>query len=109
MDEVGFMVRSIFGEGAIDVLPVGNVRMEAWWLVASSSGDVGLCSGQTAAHAVAPDLAIVLDTACWVKIFDYGATNSLPRSLLRLNPALLLFADNTADSILVLQEAELTF
>lgn len=29
MDEVGFMVRSISGEGAIDVLPVGNVRMAA--------------------------------------------------------------------------------
>ena len=29
MDEVGFMVRSIFREGAIDVLPVGNVRMAA--------------------------------------------------------------------------------
>lgn len=27
MDEVGFMVRSIFREGAIDVLSVGNVRM----------------------------------------------------------------------------------
>lgn len=27
MDEVGFMVRSISREGAIDVLPVGNVRM----------------------------------------------------------------------------------
>lgn len=29
MDEVGFMVRSISREGAIDVLPVGNVRMAA--------------------------------------------------------------------------------
>ena len=29
MDEVGFMVRSISREGAIDVLPVGSVRMAA--------------------------------------------------------------------------------
>ncbi len=29
MDEVGFMVRSISREGAIDVLPIGNVRMAA--------------------------------------------------------------------------------
>src|SRR5690606_12928564 len=29
MDEVGFMVRSISADGAIDVLPVGNVRMAA--------------------------------------------------------------------------------
>ncbi|MDP0646885.1 hypothetical protein Q8G25_29445, partial [Klebsiella pneumoniae] len=29
MDEVGFMVHSISREGAIDVLPVGNVRMAA--------------------------------------------------------------------------------
>ncbi|VEB86944.1 exoaminopeptidase [Citrobacter koseri] len=29
MDEVGFIVRSISSEGAIDVLPVGNVRMAA--------------------------------------------------------------------------------
>ncbi|HCM1915932.1 TPA: aminopeptidase [Salmonella enterica subsp. salamae serovar 28:r:e,n,z15] len=173
MDEVGFMVRSISGEGAIDVLPVGNVRMAArqlqpvrittreeckipglldgerngnevsglrvdigarsydeviqagirpgdrvtfdsafqvlphqrvmgkafddrlgcylliallreWhdaelpaeiWLVASSSEEVGLRGGQTAARAVAPHLAIVLDTACWAKNFDYGAAN----------------------------------
>lgn len=173
MDEVGFMVRSISGEGAIDVLPVGNVRMAArqlqpvrittreeckipglldgersgnevsglrvdigarsydeviqagirpgdrvtfdsafqvlphqrvmgkafddrlgcylliallreWhdaelpaeiWLAASSSEEVGLRGGQTAARAVAPDLAIVLDTACWAKNFDYGAAN----------------------------------
>lgn len=29
MDEVGFMVRSVSREGAIDVLPIGNVRMMA--------------------------------------------------------------------------------
>ncbi|MEX3020134.1 aminopeptidase [Kluyvera sp. STS39-E] len=173
MDEVGFIVRSISREGAIDVLPVGNVRMAArqlqpvristrearkipglldgercgndvgalrvdigaqsydevinvgirpgdrvtfdttfqalphqrvmgkafddrlgcylliallreWhdvalpaevWLVASSSEEVGLRGGQTAACAVAPDVAIVLDTACWAKNFDYGAAN----------------------------------
>ncbi|ENM2866360.1 aminopeptidase [Citrobacter koseri] len=173
MDEVGFIVRSISSEGAIDVLPVGNVRMAArqlqpvrittredskipglldgerngnevgalrvdigarsydeviqagvrpgdrvtfdsvfqvlphqrvmgkafddrlgcyllimllreWhdaalpaevWLVASSSEEVGLRGGQTAARAVAPDIAIVLDTACWAKNFDYGAAN----------------------------------
>ena len=173
MDEVGFIVRSISREGAIDVLPVGNVRMAArqlqpvrittreeskipglldgdrsgnevnalrvdigarsyeevlqagvcpgdrvtfdttfqvlphqrvmgkafddrlgcylliallreWhnailpcevWLVASSSEEVGLRGGQTAARAVAPDEAIVLDTACWAKNFDYGAAN----------------------------------
>lgn len=173
MDEVGFIVRSISAEGAIDVLPVGNVRMAArqlqpvrittreeskipglldgertgsdvstlrvdvgahsydeviqagirpgdrvtfdtsfqvlphqrimgkafddrlgcyllvtlmreWhdaelpaevWLVASSSEEVGLRGGQTAARAVEPDLAIVLDTACWAKNFDYGAAN----------------------------------
>lgn len=173
MDEVGFIVRSISAEGAIDVLPVGNVRMAARelqpvrittrdeskipglldgerhgnevsalrvdigarsydeviqagvhpgdrvtfdtpfqvlphqrvmgkafddrlgcyllvallrechaaelpaevWLVASSSEEVGLRGGQTAARAVAPDIAIVLDTACWAKNFDYGAAN----------------------------------
>ncbi len=173
MDEVGFIVRSISSEGAIDVLPVGNVRMAArqlqpvrittreeskipglldgersgndvsalrvdigarsydevvqagvrpgdrvtfdttfqvlphqrvmgkafddrlgcylliallreWhsselpcevWLVASSSEEVGLRGGQTAARAVAPDVAVVLDTACWAKNFDYGAAN----------------------------------
>ncbi|MBJ3589737.1 aminopeptidase [Salmonella enterica subsp. enterica serovar Saintpaul] len=173
MDEVGFIVRSVSSEGAIDVLPVGNVRMAArqlqpvrittreeskipglldgersgndvsalrvdigarsydevvqagvrpgdrvtfdttfqvlphqrvmgkafddrlgcylliallreWhsselpcevWLVASSSEEVGLRGGQTAARAVAPDVAVVLDTACWAKNFDYGAAN----------------------------------
>ncbi|EGE4655458.1 aminopeptidase [Salmonella bongori serovar 40:z35:-] len=173
MDEVGFMVRSISTAGAIDVLPVGNVRMAArqlqpvrittreeckipglldgdcngnevsglrvdigarscdevieagvrpgdrvtfdsafqvlphqrvmgkafddrlgcylliallreWhdvelpaeiWLVASSSEEVGVRGGQTATRAVVPDLAIVLDTACWAKNFDYGAAN----------------------------------
>ncbi|EFW8108060.1 aminopeptidase [Shigella sonnei] len=173
MDEVGFMVRSISREGAIDVLPVGNVRMAARqlqpvrittreeckipglldgdrqgndvsamrvdigarsydevmqagirpgdrvtfdttfqvlphqrvmgkafddrlgcyllvtllrelhdaelpaevWLVASSSEEVGLRGGQTATRAVSPDVAIVLDTACWAKNFDYSAAN----------------------------------
>lgn len=173
MDEVGFIVRSISSEGAIDVLPVGNVRMAARqlqpvrittreaskipglldgersgnevsalrvdigarsydeviaagvrpgdrvtcdtpfqalphqrvmgkafddrlgcyllvallrelhatelpaevWLVASSSEEVGLRGGQTATRAVSPDVAIVLDTACWAKNFDYGAAN----------------------------------
>lgn len=173
MDEVGFMVRSISREGAIDVLPVGNVRMAARqlqpvrittreeckipglldgdrqgndvsamrvdigarsydevmqagirpgdrvtfdttfqvlphqrvmgkafddrlccyllvtllrelhdaelpaevWLVASSSEEVGLRGGQTATRTVSPDVAIVLDTACWAKNFDYGAAN----------------------------------
>lgn len=45
------------------------------WLAASSSEEVGLRGGQTATRAVAPDLAIVLDTACWAKNFDYGAAN----------------------------------
>jgi putative aminopeptidase FrvX len=45
------------------------------WLVASSSEEVGLRGGQTAARAVNPDIAIVLDTACWAKNFDYGAAN----------------------------------
>ena len=173
MDEVGFIVRGISSEGAIDVLPVGNVRMAArqlqpvrittreeskipglldgecsgnevsalrvdigarsydevlqvgvrpgdrvtfdttfqvlphqrvmgkafddrlgcylliallreWhraelpcevWLVASSSEEVGLRGGQTSARAVEPDVAIVLDTACWAKNFDYGTAN----------------------------------
>lgn len=173
MDEVGFMVRSISADGAIDVLPVGNVRMAArelqpvrittreeskipgllmgersgnevsalrvdigarsydeviqagvrpgdrvtfdtafqvlphqrvmgkafddrlgcyllitllreWhdadlpaevWLVASSSEEVGLRGGQTATRTVDPDIALVLDTACWAKTFDYGAAN----------------------------------
>lgn len=160
MDEVGFMVRSIFREGAIDVLPVrittreeckipglldgdrqGNdvsamrvdigarsydevmqagirpgdrvtfdttfqvlphqrVMGKAFddrlgcyllvtllrelhdaelpaevWLVASSSEEVGLRGGQTATRAVSPDVAIVLDTACWAKNFDYGVAN----------------------------------
>lgn len=154
MDEVGFMVRSISREGAIDVLPVGNVRMAArqlqpvrittreeckipglldgdrqgndvsamrvdigarsydevmqagirpgdrvtfdttfqvlphqrvmgkafddrlgCYLLASSSEEVGLRGGQTATRAVSPDVAIVLDTACWAKNFDYGAAN----------------------------------
>jgi len=173
MDEVGFMVRGISAEGAIEALPVGNVRMAArelqpvrittreeskipgllngersgsevgalrvdigarsreealqagvrpgdrvtfdtpfqvlphqrvmgkafddrlgcylliallreWhaaelpveiWLVASSSEEVGLRGGHTSARAVAPDLAIVLDTACWGKNFDYSAAN----------------------------------
>lgn len=173
MDEVGFIVRSISREGAIDVLPIGNVRMAARelqpvrittrtgskirglldgerqggevgrlrvdigarsadevslagiapgdrvtfdtpftplphgrvmgkafddrlgcyllvsllrtlshtplegevWLVATSSEEVGLRGGQTAARMVQPDLAIVLDTACWGKNFDYGHDN----------------------------------
>ncbi|WP_312949742.1 aminopeptidase [Superficieibacter sp.] len=45
------------------------------WLVASSSEEVGLRGGQTATRKVNPDLAIVLDTACWAKNFDYGSDN----------------------------------
>ncbi|EFZ1839305.1 aminopeptidase [Shigella flexneri] len=45
------------------------------WLVASSSEEVGVRGGQTATRAVSPDVAIVLDTACWAKNFDYGAAN----------------------------------
>ncbi|GDE68045.1 aminopeptidase [Escherichia coli] len=45
------------------------------WLVASSSEEVGLRGGQTATRTVSPDVAIVLDTACWAKNFDYGAAN----------------------------------
>ena len=45
------------------------------WLVASSSEEVGLRGGKTATRAVSPDVAIVLDTACWAKNFDYGAAN----------------------------------
>lgn len=37
------------------------------WLVASSSEEVGLRGGKTATRAVSPDVAIVLDTACWAK------------------------------------------
>ncbi len=43
--------------------------------MASSSEEVGLRGGQTATRAVSPDVAIVLDTACWAKNFDYGAAN----------------------------------
>ena len=173
MDEVGFMVRSISTSGAIDAIPIGNVRMTARelqpvrittrsgkkinglldgerqgndvsklrvdigarsakevaeagvepgdritfatpfcelphkrvmgkafddrlgcyllvtllrelhqtpldaevWLVASSSEEVGLRGGQTAARKLNPDLAIVIDTACWAKNFDYGSDN----------------------------------
>jgi len=173
MDEVGFMVRSISREGAIDVIPIGNVRMTArtlqpvrittrggkkiaglldgdsnkgeisnlrvdigaisneeveqaginpgdvvtfntpfseqpngrvmgkafddrlgcWhlleilrelhnveldaevWLAATSSEEVGLRGGQTATRLLNPDIAIVLDTACWAKNFDYGSAN----------------------------------
>ena len=134
MDEVGFMVRSISREGAIDVsamrvdigarsydevmqagirpgdrvtfdttfqvLPHQRVIGKAFddrlgcyllvtllrklhdaelpaevWLVASSSEEVGLRGGQTATRAVSPDVAIVLDTACWAKNFDYSAAN----------------------------------
>lgn len=173
MDEVGFMVRSISHEGAIDVIPIGNVRMTArtlqpvrittrggkkiaglldgdsnkgeisnlrvdigalsneeveqaginpgdvvtfntpfseqpngrvmgkafddrlgcWhlleilrelhnveldaevWLAATSSEEVGLRGGQTATRLLNPDIAIVLDTACWAKNFDYGPAN----------------------------------
>lgn len=173
MDEVGFIVRSISREGAINVLPIGNVRMMArtlqpvrittrnglkipglldgdlkgetvdnlrvdigatsaeevyaagidagdrvtfdtpfqtlphdrvmgkafddrlgcyllitllrelhqapldceLWLVASSSEEVGLRGGRTAAQAIQPDIALVLDTACWSKNFDYGNAN----------------------------------
>ncbi|RTN26402.1 aminopeptidase [Enterobacter quasimori] len=173
MDEVGFMVRSISREGAIDVLPIGNVRMMArtlqpvrittragvkipglldgdvkgdivdnlrvdigatsaqevldsgidagdrvtfdtpfqtlphsrvmgkafddrlgcylliallrelyqapldceLWLVASSSEEVGLRGGQTATRVIHPDIALVLDTACWSKNFDYSSAN----------------------------------
>lgn len=173
MDEVGFMVRSISREGAIDVIPIGNVRMTArtlqpvrittrdgkkiaglldgdsnqgeisnlrvdigatsseeielaginpgdvvtfntpfseqpngrvmgkafddrlgcWhllellrelhnvdleaevWLAATSSEEVGLRGGQTATRLINPDIAIVLDTACWSKNFDYGPAN----------------------------------
>ncbi|MFP1527204.1 aminopeptidase [Escherichia coli] len=170
MDEVGFMVRSISREGAIDVLPVCNVRMAArqlqpvrittreeckipgpldgdrqgndvsamrvdigarsydeamqadgsrrsrhvryhfsgshqrvmgkafddrlgcyllvtlpascttsnclrkcgWWQVPAKRW--GYAAGD-ATRAVSPDVAIVLDTACWAKNFDYGAAN----------------------------------
>ncbi|TDN50729.1 aminopeptidase [Scandinavium goeteborgense] len=173
MDEVGFMVRSISSTGAIDVIPIGNVRMTARelqpvrittrsgckinglldgerhgndvaklrvdigacnadevaeagvepgdrvtfatafselphnrvmgkafddrlgcyllvtllrelhstplnaevWLVASSSEEVGLRGGQTATRTLQPELALVLDTACWAKNFDYGCDN----------------------------------
>ena len=174
MDEVGFMVRSITREGAVEVIPIGNVRMLARfmqpvcittqhgkkihglldaelhgaearnlcvdigatsaeevnqcgvrigdrvtyasdfkvlspesrimgkafddrlgcfllielmyalrsveldaeiWLVASSSEEVGMRGGKTAAHMIQPDLALILDTACWSKNFDYGAAN----------------------------------
>ncbi|MCS2171998.1 aminopeptidase [Scandinavium sp. TWS1a] len=173
MDEVGFMVRSISSTGAIDVIPIGNVRMTARelqpvrittrsggkinglldgerygndvaklrvdigacsadevveagvepgdrvtfatpfselphnrvmgkafddrlgcyllitllrelhstplnaevWLVASSSEEVGLRGGQTATRKLQPDLALILDTACWAKNFDYGSDN----------------------------------
>lgn len=173
MDEVGFMVRSISREGAIDVIPIGNVRMTArtlqpvrittrngkkiaglldgdsnqgeisnlrvdigaasgeeikqaginpgdvvtfntpfseqpngrvmgkafddrlgcWhllellrelhsveleaevWLAATSSEEVGLRGGHTATRLINPDIAIVLDTACWSKNFDYGPAN----------------------------------
>ncbi len=174
MDEVGFMVRNISNEGAVEVIPIGNVRMLArfmqpvrittaggakvgglldgdlqgaeaqnlrvdigaasareaaaagvaigdmvtfatpfqrlptagrvmgkafddrlgcWlllalldalerqpldaeiWLAASSSEEVGLRGGQTAARMIKPDLALVLDTACWAKNFDFGAAN----------------------------------
>ena len=37
--------------------------------------EVGLRGGQTATRAVSPDVAIVLDTACWAKNFDHGAAN----------------------------------
>ena len=170
MDEVGFIVRSVGSNGAIDVLPVGNVRKTArmlqpvrittrdgrkipglldgdangenlrvdtgaacaqevtdagiapgdrvtfasafqhlphqrimgkafddrlgcfllltllqelhaapldceLWLVASSSEEVGLRGGKTAAHQVQPDVAVVLDTACWGNNFDFSAAN----------------------------------
>lgn len=173
MDEVGFIVRSLSSDGAIDVLPVGNVRQAARqlqrvrittrnnikvpglldgeragndvsqlrvdigassqqelidadihpgdrvafdtsfqllpnqrvmgkafddrlgcyllikllrelsqsalpaevWLVASSSEEVGLRGGKTATYQIQPDLAIVLDTACWAKNFDAGSAN----------------------------------
>lgn len=170
MDEVGFMVRSIGSNGAIDVLPIGNVRKTArmlqpvrittreghkisglldgdasgenlrvdigacnaqevtdagiapgdrvtfasdfqrlphqrimgkafddrlgcyllltllrelhatpleceLWLVASSSEEVGLRGGKTAAQTVQPDVAVVLDTACWGNNFDFSAAN----------------------------------
>lgn len=45
------------------------------WLVASSSEEVGLRGGQTATRAIHPDIALVLDTACWSKNFDYGSAN----------------------------------
>lgn len=173
MDEVGFIVRSVSREGAIDVLPIGNVRMAArtlqpvrittrdgrkiaglldgdlnagvaenlrvdigaisaqevfaagidagdrvtfdtsfqtlphnrvmgkafddrlgcyllitllrelhdapldceLWLIASSSEEVGLRGSQTATQKLNPDLALVLDTACWGKNFDYSSAN----------------------------------
>lgn len=186
MDEVGFIVRSISREGAIDVLPIGNVRMMArtlqpvrittrnglkipglldgdlkgetvdnlrvdigatsaeevyaagidagdrvtfdtpfqtlphnrvmgkafddrlgcyllitllrelhqapldceLWLVASSSEEVGLRGGRTAAQAIQPDIALVLDTACWSKNFDYGNAN---HRLIGAGPMLVLY------------------
>jgi putative aminopeptidase FrvX len=45
------------------------------WLVASSSEEVGMRGGKTAANIIKPDLALILDTACWAKNFDYGAAN----------------------------------
>lgn len=53
-----------------------NVELDAEiWLVASSSEEVGMRGGKTAAHMIQPDLALILDTACWSKNFDYGAAN----------------------------------
>lgn len=46
MDEVGFIVRSISSEGAIDVLPVGNVRMAA--------GNCSRCGSPPAKRARSP-------------------------------------------------------
>lgn len=45
------------------------------WLVASSSEEVGMRGGKTAAQRINPDLALVLDTANWSKNFDFSAAN----------------------------------
>ena len=66
-----------------------NVELDAEiWLVASSSEEVGMRGGKTAAHMIQPDLALILDTACWSKNFDYGAAN---HRQIGLGPMLVMY------------------
>ena len=86
MDEVGFMVRSISREGAIDVLPVGSVRMAArqWPTVTAMACPISKMSAPTSTRA--PHLIRCAWAARWWPCRRRPGTQTGSRAL-RLLPA----------------------